>query len=199
VLNAYDAYAEIIYYNGNIITMDDSSSIYEAVAIKKYLILAVGSTKDIMKLANSHTKLIDLKGKTMLPGFYDAHSHFILNSLQKNQGFDISPPPIGKVTNIQDIIDNARQYLATAVLAAGLPVLGIGYSDIALEEKRHPNKWDLDQIATNRPIMMLHSSMHIMAVNSYALAACNITLDTLSDEMKDMFEIKDGELTGLVK
>lgn len=47
--------------------------------------------------------------------------------------------------------------------------------------------------------MMLHSSMHIMAVNSYALAACNINLDTISDEMMEMFEIKNGELTGLIK
>jgi len=69
----------------------------------------------------------------MLPGFYDAHSHFILNSLQKNQGFDISPPPIGRVNKIQDLIDNAKEFLSTAVMAAGLPVLGIGYSDIAFE------------------------------------------------------------------
>jgi predicted amidohydrolase YtcJ len=98
----------VIYFNGKVITLDDNSSIYQAVAIKKHIILAVGSDEDILKLADSHTKLINLNGKTMLPGFYDAHSHFIINSLQKSQGFDISPPPTGKVKKIQDVIDNVK-------------------------------------------------------------------------------------------
>jgi predicted amidohydrolase YtcJ len=69
----------------------------------------------------------------MLPGFYDGHSHFMINSMQQNQGFDISPPPIGRVTKIQDIIDNTKEYLSKVILKKGFPVLGIGYSDIAFE------------------------------------------------------------------
>jgi predicted amidohydrolase YtcJ len=103
----------------------------------------------------------------------------MLNSLQSDQGFDLSPPPVGRVTKIQHIIDNVRNHIENTQTPSGKTVLGIGYSDIALEENRHPNKHDLDKIATDRAILMLHSSMHIMAINSYALKACNLTYETI--------------------
>ena len=65
-----------IYRNGNIMTMDSAASKAEAVAVRDDVILAVGREADVMALADAGTRVVDLHGRTMLPGFVDGHSHF---------------------------------------------------------------------------------------------------------------------------
>jgi predicted amidohydrolase YtcJ len=77
-----------------------------------------------------------LNGLTLSPGFYDAHSHFSLNAAKMTQGFDLSSPPIGKVTKIADIIKNVKKYITDFNIPAGSTVSGMGYNDISLEDKR---------------------------------------------------------------
>ena len=67
---------DTVYFNGKVITMDKDATIADAVAVQDGKIIAVGSNKEISKLKGRHTKVVDLKNKVLLPGFYDAHSHF---------------------------------------------------------------------------------------------------------------------------
>src|SRR5690606_30362909 len=89
--------ADKIFINGNIITVDDKNAIMEAVAIKDGKILAVGKTTEVNKHKGQNTLVIDLKGKAMIPGFIDGHSHFM--GLGRSRSIDLSPPPVGTVKN----------------------------------------------------------------------------------------------------
>ena len=101
--------ADTIYHNGVIITMNDLYPLAHYVAVAGGNIIAVGLDSSEMKYySNKSTVLVDLKAKTMIPGFVDAHSHFSLTAIQMNQGFDLSPPPFGSVTSIADIITNIQ-------------------------------------------------------------------------------------------
>jgi len=86
--------------------MDNKDKIVESIAIKNGKIVWVGSSKKILPFLPKYShqgKLINLQGKTMLPGFYDAHSHLSFLSIQKSLGFQISSPPIGGVTSISQL------------------------------------------------------------------------------------------------
>ena len=87
------------------------------------------------------TKIVNLKQKTMTPGFIDAHSHFSFATVYDNLGFSITPPPFGTVNSIAEMIQNAKDYLARTHLAAGLPIYSVGYSDYKMIDHRHPTRF----------------------------------------------------------
>jgi len=151
--------------------MNDGQKSAEFVAIAGDKIIAVESTKIRMgRYIGKHTQMINLHGKTLLPGFVDAHSHFSLTAIQLNQGFDISSPPFGAVSSISDIITNVRNYIAANNIPVGKPIYGAGYSDIDLIDHRHPSKYDLDSITTEHPLCLRHFSNHVITCNSLALS-----------------------------
>ncbi len=96
--------ADAIYHGGNIVTVDDKNPMAEALAVKHVKIVAVGNKVDVLKLKGDTTKVIDLGGKTLVPGFLDGHSHFI-NCLQVAQQANCFAPPAGPGKSIKDIIE----------------------------------------------------------------------------------------------
>ena len=136
-----------IFYNGNLITMADCSG--TAVAVLNGSICAVGSDREIMDLAGPNTERTDLSGKTMLPGFYDTHGHFPSAGLVAVSSVNCNSPPMGPVEKIDDIV----QLLAERAkdIPEGQWVLGRGYDDTLLAEKRHPTRTDLDRASQNPP------------------------------------------------
>jgi predicted amidohydrolase YtcJ len=83
--------------------------------------------KELSKMIGRSTKKVNLKKKTMVPGFYDGHSHYSLSAILATQGFDLFSAPFGNVTSIADIIANVKKYIADNNIPPGSNVYGSGY------------------------------------------------------------------------
>lgn len=165
-----------IYYGGPIVTMVDKALMVEAVAVKRDKIMAVGRLKHIKPLADDKTQMIDLKGKTLLPGFIDPHGHFHKSGTFKLLRVDLYPPPIGTITKMDELVAKLKKNADT--MKEGDVLSGIGYDDTLLAEMRHPTKDDLDKASTTIPIVISHISGHVAVGNSAALKNLGITKDT---------------------
>ena len=112
----------------------------------------------------------------MLPGFIDGHSHFVSAGLMAATQLDLSSPPVGGVKNIAEIKGLIRAKAAET--PKGEWILGFGYDDTGLEDKRHPLASDIDEVAPEHPVLLRHVSGHLSACNGLALAKANYTKDT---------------------
>lgn len=168
--------ADAIYTNGVIRTMEAPEDVAQAVAIRQGRIVAVGPTQAVLAHRGSGTRIVDLKGKTMLPGFIDAHGH--LSMLAGMIDFaNLSPPPVAGVRDIASLQSTLRDYIAQRKIPAGQWVQGFGYDDAVLSERRHPTRQELDAVSSDRPIMLLHASGHIAAANTRALELAGLLRD----------------------
>ena len=172
-----DVPADMILVGDNIVTMDPNQPAVEAVAVRGETIAAAGSLGDVMALRGDATRVVELGDYALLPGFIDAHGHF-MGAGRALESLTLHPPPVGDVNNIDDIVQKIRQWIADNNIPAGETVSGRGYDDSLLEEGRHPTRYDLDRASTDHPIVLVHVSGHLQAVNSAALAASDITADT---------------------
>jgi predicted amidohydrolase YtcJ len=176
---AIAANADTIYFGGPIVTMDDTHPSTEAVAVKDGLIVAVGTRNEVEKAQKSaRTIMIDLGGRTMIPGFIDAHGHMWGAGVQA-MAANLLPPPDGPVRSIADLQGQLRKWMATSNIARDFGVvIGFGYDDSQLAEQRHPTAEDLDAVSTELPIIVIHQSGHLHALNSKALQMAEITAAT---------------------
>ena len=171
--------ADRIWSGGPIITMNDKAMRAEAVAEKGGKIVAVGSTASVMKLKGPQTQMIDLKGRALLPGFVDAHGHMMGGGIQALSA-NLLAPPDGKVTDMASLQATLREWMAAndaAVKKVNL-VIGFGYDNASLAERRHPTRDDLDAVSRDVPILLVHQSGHLAAVNSKALEIGGIDANT---------------------
>jgi predicted amidohydrolase YtcJ len=173
--------ADAIYFGGPIVTMVKDGDRAEALAVKDGRILSVGAKTDVMARKGDATKLIDLGGKTLMPGFYDPHSHVVLQSV-KFATANLDPIPIGKIGSIADIQQTLRDWIKEKKPAPGKWVIGWGYDDTGIEEQRHPTREDLDAVSTDHPILLMHISAHLMAGNSRLMEEIGVTKDTKDPE-----------------
>src|ERR1035441_445239 len=116
--------SDVIYFGGDIITMDENNPTAEAVAVKDGLVLAVGSKSDVLKTKGVATQIIDLGGRTMLPGFIDGHSHFFQAAMIADYA-NVSAPPVGKAGSIAGIIAVLQEHLAQKPLKPGERLMGM--------------------------------------------------------------------------
>ena len=165
-----------VYVGGPIFTMNKNNDIAEAIAVKGETILAVGKKAEVMAAAGSGATVVDLKGKALIPGMIDGHSHFVSAGLMAATQLDLSSPPVGGVKNIAEIKGLIRAKAAET--PKGEWILGFGYDDTGLEDKRHPLASDIDEVAPEHPVLLRHVSGHLSACNSLALAKANYTKDT---------------------
>jgi len=171
--------AERIWSGGPILTMNDAAMRAEAVAERGGRIVAVGSTAEVMRLRGPQTQVINLAGRAMIPGFVDAHGHIVFGGLQALSANLLSPPD-GEVTDIASLQKVMRDWVAAngdAIRRANL-ILGFGYDNSQLKELRHPTREDLDQISRDIPVVVVHQSSHLGAMNSKALEVAGFTADT---------------------
>jgi hypothetical protein len=171
-----EEFADAIYHNGNIITIDDAQPMAEAVAVKDGKILAVGAEEIILTSKGETTRLFDLQGRTMLPGFVDAHGHVMGGGLQALSA-NLLAPPDGEVADIASLQQTLREWIAAneeIVEKVGL-IVGFGYDNAQLAEKRHPLREELDAVSKAVPIVLVHQSGHLIAVNSKSLAIGEIS------------------------
>jgi predicted amidohydrolase YtcJ/heat shock protein HslJ len=162
--------ADRIWFGGPVLTMDDAAMRAQAVAEKDGRILAVGAEADVMALKGPDTEMIDLGGRTMLPGFVDAHGHVFMGGLQAMSANMLAPPD-GEVTDIASLQQTLRDWAAAnaeAVKTSQL-IVGFGYDNAQLAELRHPTRDDLDAVSQDVPVLVIHQSGHLAALNSKAL------------------------------
>lgn len=162
----------LILYHGNLHTMDSENPSATAMRVADGFITHIGSDEEILKYWKEGDQQIDLKGKTVLPGFVDGHSHFsgLANSLMQ---CDLS-----SAKSFADIVSLMKTFLAENPVKAGGRIVGCNYDHNFLKEKRHPDKFLLDQISREHEVVIVHASSHMGAVNSLALKQAGITEDT---------------------
>lgn len=166
-----------LFFNGDIITMNSDTPEYaEAVVEQNGTIVFVGSRKDA-ETKYPEAEKTDLKGKTLLPGFIDPHSHFGMVSNSMGQ-VDLNPEPVGTVTNIPDIAKRMKAYKADNNIPDGEWIFGWGYDDGQLEEQRHPTKSEIDAVLPNNPVYLQHTSGHMGVANSMALKMMKVSAET---------------------
>jgi hypothetical protein len=171
-----------IYGGGDIITMQGDLPEYaEALVEKDGEIVFVGSLIDAKAKAGEGYTYKDLKGKTLLPGFIDAHAHFS-NFASQAIGAQILPPPDAGANNIEALINILKEWNTPENRALTGWIFGAGFDDSVLEDKRFPTKHDLDKVSTEFPIMIIHISGHFAVVNTKGLELLGITADTKDPE-----------------
>lgn len=170
---------DTIWLNGTIVTMEGDQTA-QAVAVLDDNIVAVGTDAEVGPLAGPQTRVVDLQGRTMTPGFYAAHDHFPGSGRVAVTQVDLNSPPIGAIENMDELVaalgDRARD------LPEGQWISGRGYDDTLLAEQRHPTRTDLDRASTTHPIYISHTSGHLGVANSLALELAGITRNTPNPE-----------------
>lgn len=172
-----------VYYNGDIITMEGNEPTYaEAVVVKDGKILYVGTESEAMKQAGAGHIMKDLEGKTLVPGFFDGHCHFFAFGSQAISA-NLLASPDGKCNNMDDLIQELKSwYQKNGTSKTQGWIIGIGFDDAALKEKRFPTKEDLDKVSKDVPVIAMHISAHFCSVNSKGLEVLGINATTKNPE-----------------
>jgi len=163
--------AATMYYNGDIVTMEGDEPRYvESVVVKNGRILFAGTKAEAMKAAGPGHKMIDLQGKTLLPGFIDAHGHLLSAGIQALSA-NLLPPPDGQGADFNALVAITNDWVAnnTKIVERAGWILGFGYDDAQLAEKQHPTADVLDRISTEKPVLFIHQSGHLGAINHKGL------------------------------
>src|SRR5271170_7729043 len=170
--------ADAIYYGGPIVTVNDAQPNAEAVAVKDGKILMVGTRAEIdQNHKGKTTQMIDLGGKTLMPGFLDAHSHFMF-SLDMPTQANVSAPPVGPVKSIPDIVAALKETQKRLSIQKGEWIVGWGYDGNELAEGREATRDDLDPAFPDNPVMVIHVSGHGAVLNSAALKKFDLSAKT---------------------
>ena len=170
--------ADIIYFGGDIITMEGNQPIYaEAIAVKDGKIIFVGKKTESDKLKGENTILTNLEGKTLLPGFLDAHSHYINSLLVANQ-CKLYAPPSGPGKDVENIIIALKAFAAERKIPKGELIMGYGYDENVMPKGKLLNRDDLDKAFPDNPVRIDHVSMHGCVLNSLALKKYGISAVT---------------------
>jgi len=164
--------ADLVLKNANVITINPGQPTAELVAIKGNRILLVADNEELEQVTGVKTRIIDCQGKTVVPGFNDAHCH-IFSFIRKLLSLDLSPSLVGSISDIKAAIHQRAQNTPP-----GKWLTGTGYNEFYLAEKRCPNRWDIDEVASHHPVVLAHRSLHACVLNSLALSLVGITRET---------------------
>ena len=179
--------ADLVLYNGKIITVDDAFSIQSTLVVRGDKILAVGGPEIAARY--SAPQRIDLHGRAVMPGFIDTHAHVIGTS---HREMDLS-----NATSVEEV----KSLVAAKAreLGPGEWVVGDDYDETKFTDHRRPLRWDLDAAAPNNPVFLYRDGRHGSAANSVALKAAGITRNTPDTQKYVIEHYSDGEPNGFVR
>jgi hypothetical protein len=185
--------ADLALTGGKIVTVDPDESIAEAVAVKHGRIIVVGSNSEAERLIGGDTRVIDLGGRTVIPGLIDSHCHMMSVGVQRTLNVDLSEE--AGVHSIADLVERLKA--RSKETPKGEWVTGYQEDDSKLAEKRHPTRWELDEASTEHPIMISTVGGHFSMANSLAFETADVAKDT-PDPVGGEFDRdpETGELTG---
>lgn len=160
-----------IYFGGDILTMRGLQPEYvEGLAIKDGKILVAGTLAECKRAAGTDTKSVDLGGKTLVPGFIDTHGHFVYF------GKNLVDANLFNCADIAELISRMKKQVDRT--PEGAWIVGFGYQSRTMKEGRPPTSEELDQVSSDRPVMIVDSSGHLGAANGAAFKAAGITAET---------------------
>jgi predicted amidohydrolase YtcJ len=170
---------DTLYVGGPIITINDAQPTAEAVLARSGRIVAVGSRAEVEKQAQGPVTTVDLKGKTLLPGFVDPHGHVVMVGLRALAA-NLLPAPDGEGNGIPALQLIVRDWITKnkKIIERYGFIIGFGYDDSQLREQRHPIRTDLDAVSSDVPILIVHQSGHLGVLNSKALEEAGLTRST---------------------
>lgn len=184
--------ADVIFRNGPILTMDPSMPNADGVAVQGNGISRVGSIEDVMAEAGSHTRIVDLDGRVLLPGLNDNHTHPISFGQGLSQ-VDASP---GAAPTLRAIQDGFR---ARAAEQRDGWLIARGYDDSRLDIHRHPTRAELDEATGDRPAFLVRTCGHLAVANSAALRLAGIGANTADPVGGQIDRDAHGEPVGLLR
>ncbi len=183
--------ADLVLQNANVITIDRQRPRARSVAVRDGKFFAIGDGDNISDLVGPGTEVLDVAGKTVLPGFIDAHIHVLSSGIRHVMAADCALPSIGAVQ------------VALRQQALGVPsgqwVQGFKFDDTKTSENRFLNRQDLDAVSTDHPILVAHRAGHVYYLNSRGLEVAGFNRET-SDPPGGRFgrDEATGELNGVV-
>ena len=185
--------ADLVLFNGNIITVDPRDTISHAIAVRDGLISKTGTDEQIQELIGPHTNVIDLKGKTVTPGLVDSHIHVIQYGKQAWEGFtEIRYPYVRTKEELLKAVQDKAKTLPEGEWISGNQGFLLSYEDA-------PNRWELDDAAPRHPVYLKHMGGQYAVVNSLALEIAGIDKSTPNPYGgKIVKDPETGELTGLL-
>jgi predicted amidohydrolase YtcJ len=181
--------ADLIIRDAHIVTVDPKFSIAQAAAIRDGRFIAVGSDADVMKSKGPNTRVVDLHGKTVLPGFNDTHVHLTAG---EELPLQVDLTHIHSIKQIQTAIAARAKQVKPGEWITGTR----GWWEYQLAEGRLPTRADLDAAAPNNPVAI--PGPHYVIVNSRALALAHVTRDTPDPQGGQIYKDNNGEPTGLL-
>ncbi len=184
--------ADLVLLNGKIITLKEPGNTAEAVAIKGDKIIAVGKNDAIKKSISDKTKVIDLQGRTVIPGFNDVHQHpQPVYSWEK----PYASLRLDTVNSMRSLINLLKR--KAAITPKGMLITGVGYNEARLGGQ--PIRDSLDEASADHPILISHASGHLSAANSFMLEINGINRDTRDPPGGAFERYKDGMPDGIIK
>jgi predicted amidohydrolase YtcJ len=180
--------ADLIFVGANLPTLQRPVG---AVAVAQGKIVAVGAESDLRGLAGASTEIVNLEGRTLVPGFEDAHAHIWKAGQLLTTSVDLR-----RSKSIEEIGRLLQQ--RNAKLPKGAWLLGRGFNEISLAEGRKPTRQDLDRFVADRPILLTRTCGHIFVANTLALKLAGINRETAQPEGGIIERDASGEPSGLL-
>ena len=167
-MKSYSGKPDLAFINGTIITVNEKDEIAQALAVKDNKIIFVGSGRELEKIIDEETKLIDLKGRTLMPGIIDSHFHPILSGLL---GRELDAAMIdttyANCKSLAEMLETLKK--AVRLKPPGAWISMMGYEPLLFPEERHPTIEELDTLAPDNPVHCMHGGGHICMYNTKAL------------------------------
>ncbi len=179
-----------IYYNGVIITLEEDYPDPEAIGINDDKILAVGDLKTVKEKMGNQYQLIDLEGKTLLPGFIDSHLHPVMYL------FFLINPDLSKITSLEELKEVLKE--AAKDKKPDELLLGLKLMEEKFDNPKLPTRWDLDEAVPDIPLFILRYDGHIGILNSKGLELAGIDENTKAPEGGEIRKNEKGEITGVL-
>lgn len=176
---------DLILLKGKVLTMGKKQPEAQALAIKGGRILAVGANEDIKALKAARTKLIDLRGKTVVPGFVDSHTHLA------RHGLDLLRLDLTEAKSLKHLTEAVKK--KTKAQAQGTWIIGHGWDESRWPEPRLPSRDDLDAVAPHHPVLLRRVDGHLCVVNTLAMGSLGVPLNAAGVQVDDT-----GKRTGVL-
>jgi predicted amidohydrolase YtcJ len=192
--------ADLVITNAKVITVDKDFTIRQAVAVKDGKITAVGTDDDVKPFIDGNTRVLDLKGKPVLPGINECHMHApFFGATRPPLSLDLTYPAVKSIPELVAALERK-----VAETPAGEWIRGFGWDQGSLEEcksdpSKLPRKGDLDAVSPSHPVAFTDFSCHTLLVNSKALELAGVTKDTPDPPSGEMERDENGEPTGILK